>query len=329
MCTQRLRSDAMTDANAGSPETFTLRGCGYARAAPLGRGSGPWSQWRADAVGRRGDAAWPPAAIAVRALPAAAASGAQRAELERLGAIDHANVARFYGEIAVEGSRAEASGRAILATELIPGCANLKDWLTPLDEASLSEVFTQACAAVWQCHSANVAVHNLSAASFVWCIASRLVKLVKLGPAGGSSSADAIAYRPPELGNPESSSAGRHVDATKADIWSLGALLYFMACRECPFGTVAGRDGEEASVILERISRSEYKTPSLLQKKCPEALRDLIEHMLTPEPNQRLGLRDVMAHRWIVNFPLPTTGSGVPKGAAPWLAVSKTDSSQF
>jgi len=70
----------------------------------------------------------------------------------------------------------------------------------------------------------------------------------------------------------------------KADVWSLGSVLYHMVTGETPF------EAKEESVM-----KGEFKKPEGVSAE----LADLIEKMLVVDVDKRASLADVIAHPWM------------------------------
>jgi len=79
-------------------------------------------------------------------------------------------------------------------------------------------------------------------------------------------------------------------DGKKADVWSLGVLLYAMAASKFPFDDRQDR----RNVIFNKILRDDVKPPAHLS---PE-LASLIRMMLTREPTHRPSIEVLLHHPW-------------------------------
>lgn len=75
---------------------------------------------------------------------------------------------------------------------------------------------------------------------------------------------------------------GKAYDGYKADIWSLGVLLYAMVTGALPF-----RDSQ-------CVTRGEYKCPPDLSS----SIKELISQILQVNPEQRLSLQQIIEHPW-------------------------------
>lgn len=91
-------------------------------------------------------------------------------------------------------------------------------------------------------------------------------------------------YLPPEMVE------GREHDAN-VDIWSLGILLYEFLVGTPPF------EAEGHSATYRRISRVDLKFPP---RMVPEDAQDLIRRLLVKDPKQRMPLKDIPKHPWVV-----------------------------
>lgn len=76
-------------------------------------------------------------------------------------------------------------------------------------------------------------------------------------------------------------------DAFKADLWSLGCILYVMLTSHFPFGSAQGRELER------RISKGEVNE---LPPAVSGAARDLTMSLMCMNPKDRLSLDEVMRH---------------------------------
>jgi len=98
------------------------------------------------------------------------------------------------------------------------------------------------------------------------------------------------AFAPPEI------LLGTQYEGPEVDIWSLGVVLYSMLCIEFPFKTI----GE--------ILKGKFKIPENVSPEC----EDLLKKLLTVKKEDRIQLKDVIVHPWILKIDkgLKTGSSG-------------------
>ena len=90
-------------------------------------------------------------------------------------------------------------------------------------------------------------------------------------------------YLPPEMVE------GREHDE-QVDVWSLGVLLYEFLVGSPPF------EAEGHNATYRRISRVDLRFP----RGVPEDAQDLIRNLLRKDPCQRMSLKSVPKHPWIL-----------------------------
>ncbi|XP_048487957.1 serine/threonine-protein kinase par-1 isoform X3 [Plutella xylostella] len=203
----------------------------------------------------------------------------------------HPHVVRLYQVM-------ESASTIYLVTEYAPS-GEIFDHLVSkgrMPEPEAARAFAQMVAAVGYCH-ANGIVHRDLKAENLLLDKHMNIKLADFGFSNEFRAGAALAtwcgsppYAAPELFE------GRHYDGPKADIWSLGVVLYVLVCGALPF------DGGTLHELRAAVLAGKFRIPYFMSQECEH----LIRHMLVVDPERRLSLRAVARHRWLGQ---PTAGT--------------------
>jgi len=81
----------------------------------------------------------------------------------------------------------------------------------------------------------------------------------------------------------------------KADMWSLGVIIYMLLCGFPPFFDAQGNQKR----LYKLIKLGKYRFPSPYWDYVSEPAKDLIKQLLTLDVEKRLSAQQVMAHKWV------------------------------
>ncbi|XP_003381733.1 BR serine/threonine-protein kinase 2 [Trichinella spiralis] len=82
---------------------------------------------------------------------------------------------------------------------------------------------------------------------------------------------------------------GEKYDGKKADVWSCGALSFFISKGALPF------DDDNLRHLLEKVKRGVFHIPHFVPPDCQSLLRGMIEVNVA----KRMSLDDVFRHPWV------------------------------
>ena len=109
--------------------------------------------------------------------------------------------------------------------------------------------------------------------------------------------------------------AGKRYCGPKADIWSMGVILYALVCGYLPF------EHQNTSVLYKKIMTGSYSTPKWMSRD----VADLICRILNTDPEGRYSIPDIRRHPWyayveIQKIPVHVHGVsfGVTRGTDAW-----------
>lgn len=171
-----------------------------------------------------------------------------------------------------------------------------------MSETEAKRIFSQIVSAVMYCHSQGVVHRDLKAENLL--LDQNLnIKLADFGFSNQFTEGCQLStwcgsppYAAPELFQ------GLKYDGPKADIWSLGVVLYVLVCGSLPF------DGVTLQSLRNVVIDGKFRIPYFMSQDCEH----LIRHMLLVDPEKRYSVAQIVRHRWLAQA--PTVDSGPPRG---------------
>jgi len=216
-------------------------------------------------------------------------------ELNALRRCSHPNIAAFYDVL-------ETESKIFLVMEYLPH-GELYDYI--LDKGKLPEpeagrLFGQIASAIKHCHDRGI-VHRDLKPENIMLTASGQVKVVDFGLANFWNVDQGIDIKSlrtqcgsPHYASPEilslssASAASSHYSGPRADVWSLGVLLYAMLCGSLPF------NARSIPMLIRRIVEGRFKIPKFLSHEA----QNLIQMILQIVPENRPTIEQILEHPW-------------------------------
>jgi NIMA (never in mitosis gene a)-related kinase len=203
-------------------------------------------------------------------------------EVDIMSTLSHPNIIKM-----VECFSTKKNGKVtklLIVMEYAEGGDLSKREATDLTENEIVDIFAQTCFAVEYCHRQNVVHRDLKPQNIFMAASDR----IKLGDFGMSEMLeDSNATTPMHVGTPLYFSPEMVTEqpcGTKADMWSLGVILYHLLMHRHPF---AGKSLED---VMVKIAKGEYES---LPDRLSPALRDLVDSLLTRDAARRPSASEV------------------------------------
>lgn len=205
-------------------------------------------------------------------------------EIQIMKMLNHPHIIRLYQVM-------ETERMIYLVTEYASG-GEIFDHLVAhgrMSEKEARHKFRQILGAVMYCHERRVVHRDLKAENLL-LDENMNIKIADFGFSNFyepdkllSTWCGSPPYAAPELFE------GRQYNGPKADIWSLGVVLYVLVCGALPF------DGSTLHSLRTRVLAGKFRIPYFMSSECEH----LIRHMLVVDPAKRLSVDQIVKHKWI------------------------------
>ncbi|XP_074598214.1 uncharacterized protein LOC141852941 isoform X2 [Brevipalpus obovatus] len=203
--------------------------------------------------------------------------------MKRIG--KHDNILRLYQVM-------QTDKYLMLVTEFCAG-GEIFDHLVAngrMSEPTARKYFLQIIQAIDYLHNNGIVHRDLKAENLLLTHDLKVVKIADFGFSNYYSPDTLLAtwcgsppYAAPELFE------GRFYNGPKADIWSLGVVLYVLVCGALPF------DGHTLQSLRSRVLVGKFRIPYFMSRDC----ENLIRHMLVVDPEKRYSLEQMKNHKWV------------------------------
>ncbi|XP_059482421.1 serine/threonine-protein kinase SIK3-like isoform X2 [Neocloeon triangulifer] len=206
-------------------------------------------------------------------------------EIQIMSKLRHPHIIRLYQVM-------ETEKMIYLVTEFASG-GEIFDFLVnhgKMAEPEARRIFHQIVAAVHYLHENHVVHRDLKAENLLLDLRND-IKLADFGFSNHFHPGQMLTtwcgsppYAAPELFE------GKQYDGPKADIWSLGVVLYVLVCGALPF------DGDTLQNLKARVIDGKVRIPYFMSSDCEL----LVLNMLSVDPERRLSLPQILEHKWMI-----------------------------
>ncbi|KAK3592808.1 hypothetical protein CHS0354_009252 [Potamilus streckersoni] len=206
-------------------------------------------------------------------------------ELEAASKLKHENIINVFEVM-------ESKNSVYIVMELAQG-GDLLDKITeegPLSKEQAQKIFKQIVEAVEYMHRQNMAHRDLKLENILLDSEGNVKvtdfgfsKTVNKNELSNTFCGSAV-YTAPEI------LKGEAYNAFKADVWSLGVILYGLV-----YGTLPFQESNLSQILLGQVQ----KMISFPDMKADKDCEELIMRMLEPEVAKRANLSDILSSKWL------------------------------
>lgn len=216
-------------------------------------------------------------------------------EISNLKRLSHRNVMRLHGVL-------KNARHLFLVCEMVRG-GDLFDQLHLGSQQGLCEhdaqaLFRQIVEGVAYCHSQGVSHRDLKPENIL-LTRDRVVKITDFGFCNTFTNSRAEEreltttcgtpnYIAPEM------TLFQSYNGRAVDVWSCGVMLYQLVSGMLPF------EDSDTSALFRAIRTAQYDMPDYFSHE----LKDLVRHILIPNPAERLTVEGIVTHPWMTKNPM-------------------------
>lgn len=195
-----------------------------------------------------------------------------------------------------------------------------------LPEEEIKRYFWQLVQAIKYCHSMNICHRDLKCENLLLDKENKLL-LTDFGFSKSmifnsgnvvlsSTFCGSAAYAAPEI------IRGHPYDPRMHDIWSMGVILYIMACGHMPF------DDSNVRKMLKVQLKNQIRFPPRVADILSDELKHLIKRMIQPDISKRANMEEVLSHPFFasLNGSRPSTSANVAQHIYDFFAGRPTTS---
>lgn len=232
----------------------------------------------------------------------------------------------YVNEIQLPGDSV-AKKRILLVMELMEG-GELFEYITQkqhFTEQEASQILRQVAMSVQYCHFRNIAHRDLKPENLLLLTKAEdqkqvRVKLADFGFAkvdnGDLTTPQFTPYyvapqvleaqkRQKEIRAGQRSPGSPYYYDKSCDMWSIGVILYIMLCGYPPFYSEVPNQ-PITQRMRKKIMSGNFDFPQREWDKISDNAKDLIRHLLCVEASERIGVDNLLRHRWLVHINVPS-----------------------